>query len=130
MRTTFTVEGMMVTQDCGKCAGIFAVTQEFDDACLRDHSKSWQCPYCGEGWSYMGLTAAEKQRNRADRAEADARDVRCRNATLRRRLSATKGVVTRTNNRISNGVCPCCTRSFQNLKRHMTSQHPGYKVGD
>lgn len=38
----------------------------------------------------------------------------------------TKGVVTRTRNRIANGVCPCCDRSFTNLQRHMASKHPDY----
>lgn len=28
--------------------------------------------------------------------------------------------------RTANGVCPCCTRSFTNLQRHMKSQHPDY----
>lgn len=22
--------------------------------------------------------------------------------------------------------CPCCRRNFQNLQRHMKTQHPGY----
>jgi hypothetical protein len=28
--------------------------------------------------------------------------------------------------RIGNGVCPCCNRSFTNLRRHMTTKHPEY----
>lgn len=26
------------------------------------------------------------------------------------------------------GVCPCCNRSFTNVRRHMTSQHPDYTI--
>jgi hypothetical protein len=29
--------------------------------------------------------------------------------------------------RVSNGVCPCCKRSFQNLLRHMKTKHPEVK---
>ena len=47
-----------------------------------------------------------------------------------RRLSATKGQVTRLKNRASAGVCPCCNRSFQNLKRHMNTKHPDYAKPD
>lgn len=28
--------------------------------------------------------------------------------------------------RIAAGVCPCCRRSFTDLARHMSSQHPDY----
>lgn len=28
--------------------------------------------------------------------------------------------------RTKNGVCPCCKRSFCNLRRHMQSKHPTY----
>lgn len=45
---------------------------------------------------------------------------------LDRRLSATKGVVTRMRNRAAEGVCPCCKRSFPELQKHMRSKHPDY----
>jgi hypothetical protein len=34
--------------------------------------------------------------------------------------------VTKIKNRVGHGVCPCCTRSFQNLARHMASEHPTF----
>ena len=126
MTTTFTVEGALVTQDCGKCGGIFAISQDYYKECCRDHSQSWYCPYCKIGWHRTGMTDEQRATARAERAESDARDVRCRNATLRRRLSATKGIVTRTKNRVSKGVCPRCNRHFEQLQRHMASKHPEY----
>ena len=27
---------------------------------------------------------------------------------------------------MANGVCPCCNRSFENLRNHMHTQHPDY----
>lgn len=54
--------------------------------------------------------AANKARAAADRSE--------------RRRAAMKGQVTRIKNRVGKGVCPCCNRTFTNLQRHMTGQHP------
>lgn len=43
-----------------------------------------------------------------------------------RKLSATRGVVTRIKNRVGHGVCPCCNRTFGDLSRHMATKHPTY----
>ena len=31
--------------------------------------------------------------------------------------------------RTGNGVCPCCKRSFTNLRRHMNTKHPNFSRG-
>jgi hypothetical protein len=44
--------------------------------------------------------------------------------------AATKGHVTRKKRqleRVASGVCPCCNRSFVNLRRHMKTQHPEFE---
>jgi DNA repair exonuclease SbcCD ATPase subunit len=43
-----------------------------------------------------------------------------------RRGAAARGQVTKIKNRIGHGVCPCCNRTFENLHRHMASQHPTF----
>ena len=43
-----------------------------------------------------------------------------------RRRRAEKGAKTRLKRRAAAGVCPCCSRSFENLRRHMTTKHPGF----
>jgi hypothetical protein len=43
-----------------------------------------------------------------------------------RRLHAARGQVTRIKNRVKNGVCPACNRTFADVARHMTSKHPHY----
>jgi hypothetical protein len=35
-------------------------------------------------------------------------------------------VATRIRNRIAAGVCPCCTRTFKNVARHIKDKHPTY----
>lgn len=32
--------------------------------------------------------------------------------------------------RVSNGTCPCCSRSFPNLAKHMQSKHPDQVIGE
>jgi hypothetical protein len=46
------------------------------------------------------------------------------------RERAQKAAKTRIKNRIGNGVCPCCTRTFQNLQRHMEHMHPEFKQAE
>ena len=43
---------------------------------------------------------------------------------------AIKGQLTKVKNRIKNGVCPCCNRSFANMAKHMANQHPNYTKDD
>lgn len=55
------------------------------------------------------------------KAEREARE------RTERRLISQKGAATKLRNRIANGVCPCCTRSFANLGKHMKHQHPDWQ---
>lgn len=48
-----------------------------------------------------------------DQAEASAR--------------AYKGAATKARKRAKAGTCPCCKRTFQQLARHMASQHPDFE---
>ena len=50
--------------------------------------------------------------------------------SAKRSRNAVKAAHTRTKNRVAKGVCPCCNRTFQNLHRHMVSQHPDYVSSD
>lgn len=47
-----------------------------------------------------------------------------------RSRDALKGQLTKAKSRISNGVCPCCNRTFTNLGRHMHTKHPDWKTQD
>lgn len=48
------------------------------------------------------------------------------NKSLKRSRSVYRGRLKATKERIANGVCPCCKRSFENLRRHMATKHPHY----
>lgn len=123
--TTFEIE------TCCRCGMQFAVTSEFRQRRRDDHG-DFYCP-SGHGQHYTGKSDAQKERERADRLSAalDRAERRAANAEENTRIervshAATKGQLTKTRKRIANGVCPCCHRSFANVKRHMDSQHPDY----
>lgn len=44
--------------------------------------------------------------------------------------SYARGQLTKLKRRVSNGVCPCCNRSFADLHRHMTEKHPDYLTSE
>lgn len=114
----FTVE------ECCQCHMPFAVSEEFQEHRRKDHA-IFYCP-SGHPQSYHGRTEEEKLRERVRWAE-EARDRASLRADAEERSArAYKGHLTRTKKRIANGVCPCCQRTFQNLGRHMKSQHPKY----
>jgi len=64
----------------------------------------------------MWMDEAKAERERANREAASK--------------AAYKGVATRTRNRIKNGVCPCCNRTFSNLAAHMANLHPKFGSGN
>lgn len=126
-----------VTQVCvnAQCGLSFAVPKEWDDLRRKDH-QPFYCPNGHKQW-YSGETAQERKireleeqakrlRQQNNELWTDYSTERGARLQVQRRLSATKGVLTRTRNRVARGVCPCCNRSFAQLARHMATQHPDY----
>lgn len=116
--------------ECGACGVVFGLGSVFKQGRLNDHGHFY-CPNgCHIRWS--GPSKAEEERDAA-RALAERESRRRRLAenseqSARKSAAAYKGWATRVRNRIANGVCPCCNRSFTNVRRHMTTQHPDYTI--
>lgn len=119
--TTFEIE------HCYECGVPFAMTADFQKRRLQDHD-SFYCP-AGHSQYYPGKTDTQKLRELLEKEEKRRRWAESQNHRLTNKARALRGVITRTKNRIGNGTCPCCKRSFQNLKRHMTTKHPNYSKG-
>jgi hypothetical protein len=121
---TLTEEVQLVTETCCACGALFAMSTEFQQQRRRDRS-SFYCP-AGHGQHYTGKPTEQQLREQAEWLE---QQLASREEDLRaERVShaATKGQLTKTRKRVGNGVCPCCHRSFQQLARHMSGQHPEY----
>lgn len=123
------------TVECGCCGGVYALTSRFVDE-KRAKGESWTCPYCEVGWGFKESAhkkevrelkeKIERERRQREWAEQRAESARAREETVRRSRAAIKGQLTKTKKRVGRGVCPCCNRSFENLRRHMESKHPEY----
>lgn len=115
---------------CCRCSVPFGMTKALNARRLND-GKDFYCPNGHpQVYSESNLQKLEKE---LARKEDDLKYYRGRNDQLynekeavKRRLSATKGQVTKIKNRVSKGVCPCCNRTFENLACHMQNQHPEF----
>jgi hypothetical protein len=114
-----------------------AVPQSLVDMQLRQfHDGQPQQPiYCplGHQWTRAGKTDSQRLREdlaakdrtiAAVRAQHDQTRAELRETENRRR--AEKAAKTKLKRRVANGVCPCCKRHFDNLQRHIHSQHPEF----
>lgn len=140
MRTKTLVEVAVELESltCCECGMTFGVPTSVVQQYRRDH-RNFYCP-SGHGQHFTGETEEERLRAKLKAQEAATKqaeyaafqerkaykEAEQRHELTRRSLSATRGQVTRIKNRIANGVCPVCSRSFENLHRHMHGQHPEY----
>ena len=128
--STITVSTDLVAEECCNCGVWFAVPRSLMGS-LRRTKTTFYCPN-GHPQSYT-RSEADKLRDKLnreiashDRTHTRLREVGKSRDAAERREAAHKGVATRMRNRASNGLCPCCNRSFVNLKRHMGTKHPDY----
>jgi hypothetical protein len=90
------------------------------------------CPV-GHTWWYAGETEEQRlerllkvQRDRAGRLAAERDQAQQEVTVHKRRATRFKNDRDRIKRRVAAGVCPCCNRSFQDVRRHMERQHPGF----
>lgn len=127
MIATTTATITLVHQNCGACHRVFGMEWQFREAALADHSITWHCPYCGSQHMFTGKTKEQRLREMLESANARASRLEGEKKLTAHQLRAQKAAKTRIKNRVARGVCPCCNRSFENLRRHMANQHPDYQ---
>ena len=121
----------LVEETCCSCHIRFAMPYSFQKRCREDSKVLFCCPnghyqhYSGEQTEREALRRErDRLKQQAARLEDEAREAREDADAAKRQAAAFKGVATRIKNRVQHGVCPCCNRTFQDLARHMKSQHP------
>lgn len=135
MATTFFTNTQLTTINCGQCGGTYAIQERYRQE-KKEAGGSWNCPYCKIGWGFGGGENArlkkqlekERQRTILERQQHDQTRAELEHTELRRR--AAQGQTTRIKNRVANGVCPCCNRSFKDLAAHMKTQHPDFAAAE
>lgn len=122
----------LVEETCCNCYTHFAMDQALNQNLLANGG-TFYCPN-GHGQHY---TKTEVSRLKDKLANAEKRLAWSEDSATRARIeaeeakrsrAAIKGQLTKTRNRIANGVCPCCHRTFVNVARHVTSKHPDFKA--
>lgn len=121
----------ITTITCSECGILFGMPDWYVQERREDH-RSFFCPNRHSQY-FPAKSEAEQAKERAEQlsrelAWANTRALRAREEAdhQRRRVSAAKGRETKLKRRIANGVCPCCQRTFKDLSRHMSGQHPDY----
>lgn len=125
----------METIICYKCAIPFAVPLQY-----KTHLKSSQeYFYCPNGHDQMYTKSTEtllREKMETQRLEHEQQLQALQNRVTwanqdrdnaKKQQSVLKGKITKITNRIKNGVCPCCNRTFHNLQQHMKTKHPEFK---
>lgn len=135
MGTRLRLQQDLVIEHCCACSIAFAMPAEFQARAKAKPGANGMLFYCPAGHSqyYTGESEADRLRrenNRLKQNQAYLEDQR-RLATedaehQRRRANGYKGHAARISKRAKAGICPCCNRSFENLRRHMEGQHPEF----
>lgn len=121
--STFTIEGPTIdlfVSDC-TCGVIFAMPRDLEKRRRADGKPFW-CPNGHE------LVFTETDRDRLEKAKVRETALRDQLDASIREAEQVRQALLRDRQRFANGVCPCCNRSFENVRRHMASQHPDYDV--
>jgi DNA-binding XRE family transcriptional regulator len=119
------VDGVeFITEHCCSCGIPFAMTADFSRRRRKD-GKLFCCPN-GHQQHYTGKSEEQKLRERLERTEREATDAFMQAASEREHRERAERRYKRIRARVSNGVCPCCSRTFQNLMQHMKSKHPDF----
>jgi hypothetical protein len=116
--------------DCCNCGMTFAVPVAWERERRTNHN-GFFCPN-GHSLVFNGPSVLEKQvkekeeeitrlKSRLDWKERSLLSANRSNMALR-------GQRTKLKNRISNGVCPCCHRTFGKLQSHMETKHPDWQA--
>lgn len=131
-RETFAGYGQLEVLSCWSCGILYAVPEAMLASGRNDPSISWYCPN-GHNTHFPGKTVTERlaaERNRAGRIAAERDQLQ---ASLRSQRAATtraRNERDRLERRAKAGVCPCCQRTFKQLRRHIASQHPDFTPGE
>lgn len=129
MPATINYTGTLVVTSCW-CGIKLAIPNDLHSLARRHKDHTVWCPL-GHKFVYSNTIEEqlEEQKRATSRAFQRERAVRELLVAEEHSHRATKGHVTRKKKeleRVANGVCPCCNRSFRNLERHMAGQHPDY----
>jgi DNA-binding XRE family transcriptional regulator len=111
-------------EHCCKCGIAFAMPVDYQKRLRNDHS-TFYCP-AGHGQHYTGKSEEQKLRDQLAQRDATLQREQNRANQLRHERDQIAKAHRKMRIRVMNGVCPCCNRSFENLRQHMATQHSDF----
>lgn len=139
MSATITISTELTSMTCPHCAGVYALSQSYLDEARRKggFKQCWTCPYCKNSRGYgkskheEELELLQKKLAAAESSTKHYRELRDyaqkESAHFRKSRDGFKGQLAKVKKRVGHGICPCCNRSFEDLRRHMEAKHPGFQ---
>jgi hypothetical protein len=131
---TYASDADLTVMCCPVCGVNYAIPQTMQAAARSagERKITWFCPN-GHDLGYNGPSEVEKERDRVTSELQYQRDRSGRLAAevdqTKAKLRAQKGATTKAKRRHAAGLCPCCNRTFQQITRHMATQHPDFDPG-
>ena len=130
MPDTIVISTELAPITCGCCGGTYAIAETYRQNAYNK-AGSWHCPYCQCSWGYSE-TEIDRLKKQIMAKENEAQLLRQKADQFSnnwRRENAARIVIERKlrkeQERIRNGVCPECHRTFDNVAQHMKSCHCG-----
>lgn len=121
---SFVENQWLATEICCNCGMLFAMPADVQRRRREDH-KSFFCP-AGHGQHYTGPTEADKLRREVEREREVREAAETRAGKAEQNLAQVARAHRKMRERVMNGVCPCCNRSFGNLREHMKTEHADF----
>ncbi len=128
---TITYSDTLVSTNCVACGIVFAVPEDWLANSRNNHRDFW-CPN-GCRLSFRGETEAEKlakqlasTRANLDQAEMATRDKQRQVESAQRQEALARKETERVKRRAKAACCPCCNRTFVQLRKHMAAKHPEF----
>jgi DNA-binding XRE family transcriptional regulator len=123
MSEQFVAGVYLSTEVCCRCGMTWAMPTDFQNRRRKDR-ENFYCP-AGHPQHYTGETSEQKLQRELDRKQQMLEAERARAARIEHERNQVARAHRRMRERVFNGVCPCCNRTFQNLLQHMKTEHAG-----
>lgn len=110
--------------NCASCGVTFAMTDDYINSRRDDHA-TFYCPN-GHDNLYEGASETEQLRKQLVQAEHQRDSANLTARQVRQERDAVAKAHRKMRTRILKGVCPCCNRSFDDLRQHMATEHADF----
>lgn len=123
----------LVVINCAHCGTPFGIEENLHRGLRRTKDCTFYCPN-GHSLTFGHTEIDElkaqltREERRIEALETRAKHAESRAGLAERRRRAAKGQLTKLQNRIANGRCPCCDAVFPDLLEHMKAAHPDYEA--